>query len=90
MPAFLDASELSKSHAAAARDRDLIRDEMDASLQSGSASGQDLREIQDQIFRLRREAPQVPEWFYRIIRPGYEEDMRHAVNELVTESASPK
>jgi SMODS-associating 4TM effector domain len=88
MPAFLDASELSKSHQTAAIDRELVRDRVDELLKSGSGSRQDLREIQDQLFRLRRDAPQVPEWFYRIIRPGYEEDMRHAVTQLIDQSGT--
>lgn len=83
MPAFLDASELSRAHASAARDRELIREQMDALLVDGTAETQEIREIQDQLFRLRREAPQVPEWFYQVIRPGYEEDMKYAVDELI-------
>lgn len=88
MPAFLDASELSRSHATAADDRELARDQMDVLLKDGAATRQDLREIQDQLFRLRRDAPQVPEWFYRVIRPGYEEDMKHAVADLIKESGA--
>lgn len=83
MPAFLDASELSRAHSSAARDREIIREQMDALLEAGTAEPQEIREIQDQLFRLRREAPQVPEWFYQVIRPGYEEDMRYAVDELI-------
>jgi hypothetical protein len=83
MPAFLDASELSRAHSSAARDRELIREQMDALLEDGTAETQELREIQDQLFRLRREAPQVPDWFYQLIRPGYEEDMKYAVDELI-------
>ncbi len=83
MPAFLDASELARAHSSAARDRELIREQMDVLIQQGTAETSEIREIQDQLFRLRREAPQVPEWFYQVIRPGYEEDMRYAVDELI-------
>lgn len=83
LPAFLDALELSRAHSTAAQDRELIRDQMEGFLEEGNAARSDLREIQDQMFRLRREAPQVPNWFYQVIRPGYEEDMRSAVEALL-------
>jgi hypothetical protein len=82
LPAFLDASELSRVHAAAASARQLVEDQADALLQGGSASPQDLRELQDQLFNLRREAPLVPQWFYKMIRPGFEEDMEFAAEQL--------
>jgi hypothetical protein len=82
LPAFLDASELSRVHAAAASARQLVEDQADAFFQSGSPSHQDLREIQDQLFNLRREAPLVPQWFYKMIRPGFEEDMQFAAEQL--------
>jgi hypothetical protein len=83
MPGFLDASELARAHSSAARDRELIREQADALVDDGTAAPQEIREIQDQLFRLRREAPQVPEWFYQVIRAGYEEDMKYAVDELI-------
>jgi hypothetical protein len=83
MPAFLDASELSRAHSDAARDRALIRDQMDGLLPDGTAGTPEMRDIQDQLFRLRCDAPQVPDWFYNVIRPGYEEDMKYAVEELI-------
>jgi hypothetical protein len=83
MPAFLDASELSRAHSSAARDRELIREQTDALIENGTAETHEIREIQDQLFRLRREAPQVPDWFYQVIRTGYEEDMKYAVDELI-------
>jgi hypothetical protein len=88
LPAFLDASELSKGHSAAAQSRQLLEDQIDSLLQSESASRQDMREIQDQLFSLRREAPLVPEWFYRVIRPNYEEDMRYAAKHAVKRSGT--
>lgn len=81
LPAFLDASEVYQGHAAAASSRQLLEDQTDALLASGAAGRQDLREIQDQLFNLRREAPLVPEWFYKRIRSTYEEDMRYAARQ---------
>ncbi len=86
LPAFLDASELSRGHAAAARSRQLLQDQTDALLQSEGTSRQDMREIQDQLFNLRREAPLVPEWFYNRIRPSYEDDMRYAADQAARRS----
>jgi hypothetical protein len=83
LPAFLDALDLSRAHSSAAQDRELARDQMDVLIQEGHAENADLREVQDQIFRLRQDAPQVPNWFYQVIRPGYEEDMKHAVEALI-------
>jgi hypothetical protein len=78
LPAFLDTSDLARAHAAASSARRLVEEQTDTHLQSGAATYDELREIQDQMFNLRREAPLVPGWFYTFIRPGYEEDMRFA------------
>ena len=81
LPAFLDASDLFRAHSAASRARELLRDQGDALVEEGNADVHDLREIQDQLFHLRRDAPQVPEWFYNVVRPSYEEDMKYAVEQ---------
>lgn len=78
LPAFLDTSDLARSHAAASSARLLIEQKVDDLLKSGGATRDDLREIQDGMFGLRRDAPLVPQWFYKLIKSGYEEDMRFA------------
>jgi hypothetical protein len=82
LPALLDASELSRGHAAAANRRQLLEDQTNALMRDASASGQQLREVQDQLFNLRVGAPLVPEWFYNLIRPKYEEDMRYSADRV--------
>jgi hypothetical protein len=78
LPAFLDTLELSRSHAAASGARRIVEDQTNRFLDNGDATYSDLREIQDQMFNLRRDAPLVPQWFYDLIRPGYEDDMQFA------------
>jgi SMODS-associating 4TM effector domain len=82
LPAFLDAYEISRRHSAAAMSRRLVEDQADNLLADGTATEQSLRELQDQVFNLRRVAPPVPEWFYGIVRPSYEEDMRYAARQI--------
>lgn len=80
LPAMLDASEFSKEHSAAAQSRQILEDQADQLLRTDAGSHLELREIQDQLFGLRRQAPLVPEWFYNIIRPKYEENMQYAAD----------
>lgn len=87
LPAFLDASELSRGHAAAAQSRQLLEVQTDDLLRASGATERDVREIQDQLFNLRRDAPLVPEWFYKLIRPRFEEDMRYAAQQVVKQHA---
>lgn len=81
LPAVLDATEVSKKHREASERLQGIEDVADNYLDSGAAKRTDLREIQDQLFTFRRADVPVPGWFYRIIRKGYEEDMRYAAKE---------
>jgi SMODS-associating 4TM effector domain len=78
LPALLDAAEMARGHWRAAETRQLLEGQVDALLEYGTATEQDLREIQDQLFTLRQDAPLVPEWFYKLIKPTYEADMRYA------------
>jgi hypothetical protein len=82
LPALLDGVEMSEAHKRAAARRELLEDRTDALLKRHQGGLQELREIQDQLFDLRREAPLVPEWFYKIIKPKYEESMRYAAAQL--------
>jgi hypothetical protein len=78
LPALLDATEFARAHSSDADKRQLLEDKLNDLLTDGNASSQDLREIQDQLFNLRRDAPLVPGWFYKLIRPKFEQDMRYA------------
>lgn len=85
LPALLDATEVAKRHGQASQSRQLLEDQLNLLSRGDSAVAVDLREIQDQLFVLRRDAPLVPEWFYKLIRPGFEVDMRYAAaNQTVT------
>jgi hypothetical protein len=82
LPALLDAAEFARAHAADADKRQLLEDQTDALRRSGNATELDLREIQDQLFSLRRGAPLVPGWFYKIVRGRFEADMRYAAKHV--------
>lgn len=79
LPALLDASELARSHFAASTARMQLEDVIDTQLAKPSTvEPAQLRENQDQLFTLRRDAPLVPEWFYKTVARGYEADMKYA------------
>jgi hypothetical protein len=80
-PALLDATELARRHRKDAARRQLIEAESDRLLAVKSASADHLRELQDQLYELRREAPLVPEWYYNLLVRGYERDMRYAAEQ---------
>jgi len=42
--------------------------------------------IQDCIFQLRRKEALVPDWFYRLFRPDFQESMVAASSELSQEA----
>jgi hypothetical protein len=81
LPAVLDATELAKKHFQASDRRQLLEDECNRLLNAATVESDDLREVQDQIFGLRRDAPPVAAWFYKILANSYEEDMRYAAHE---------
>ena len=87
LPALLDATEFARAHSSDAEKRQLLEDKLNGHLRDGTAISQDLREIQDQLFNLRRDAPLVPGWFYALVRRRFEEDMRYAA-ERAAESGS--
>jgi hypothetical protein len=78
VPGFLDAIELSKKHFLAAIRRRHLEDKTNTMFSDTSVSHEVLRELQDQVFNLRRDASPVPGWFYRLLKTDYEEDMRYA------------
>jgi hypothetical protein len=81
LPALLDAAELSKRQIRAALRREQIEQKTNSFLEQPAASHADVRELQDQIFELRRDAPPVAASFYRILARSYEVDMRFAASE---------
>ena len=85
LPALLDATEYARAHFTDASRRQLIEDEIDALLRSDGGTELDLREIQDQLFNLRREAQLVPELFYKALRRRFENDMRYAAGRVARE-----
>ncbi len=82
LPALLDACELAREHFQAAGSRQLLEDEVDSLLSHLPGEVQPLRELQDGIFRLRKIAPLVPEWFYKALVPSFEEDMQYAARNI--------
>ena len=86
LPALLDALDMSRGHSRAANARQLLEDTIELHMAEGGATHNSLREVQDQLFVLRKEAPLVPEWYYKIIKPGFETDMRYAAS-LVADSS---
>lgn len=89
LPAYLDAEDLARQHRTAASNRGRLQLQIDRLVARHQARPRQIREIQDQLFSLRRTAPQVPQWFYSIIRPSYEQDMHYASGLLVKESSQP-
>lgn len=85
LPALLDALDMSRGHWRAADARQLLEDAIELHMTEDGVTRSSLREIQDQLYVLRREAPLVPEWYYKIIKPGFETDMRYAAS-LVADS----
>lgn len=83
LPAVLDAIDLSKKHFLASSRLQHLEDETNTMFDKNDCSHEALREIQDQIFDLRRDAPPVAGWFYWILSSTYEEDMRYAARERV-------
>ena len=57
LPALLDAAELSRSHESAAKTRLSLEAQADDLLDGKSANERNLREIQDQLFNLRKDGP---------------------------------
>ena len=89
-PAFLDTIDLYRSHLRQSSERATVEGATDGlwvrGISSpGAVTAEDCRRIQDQVFRLRREGPQVPQWFYRLRRGSDERAMRAAVSHLLSQ-----
>lgn len=82
LPAMLDATELSRKHLLASNRRQELEAQCDRLLDEVSiADHLALRELQDELFVLRRDAPLVAGWFYYLVSKGYEDDMQYAAEE---------
>ena len=56
-----------------------LEEVIDAQLAEPQTVGvEQMRDTQDQLFALRRDAPLVPEWFYNAVAGRFEDDMRFA------------
>ncbi len=83
LPALLDAVEFARGHFSDAERRQVIETRLNSLVQAPSAATeQDIREVQDQLFQMRRDAQLVPKWFYKLLRPRFEQDMRYAAGRL--------
>jgi hypothetical protein len=82
LPALLDATDISKRHLLAAARREEIGEEANRLFDDSSVDHETLREVQDRIFELRRTAPAVAWWFYRVVRGDFEADMRYAAAQM--------
>jgi hypothetical protein len=87
-PAFLDTADLFLSHLNRSHDKERLEHNIDELFATGAidlsrVSAEDCRRIQDNAFQLRRDGPQVAEWFYRLRRGRDERAMRAAVARLL-------
>lgn len=89
-PAFLDAIELIRSHTSAGRQKARIEHMTDELWDRGVRNPSivtvgDCRSVQDHSYRLRRDSPQVAEWYYRLRRSSDENAMRRATERKVAQ-----
>jgi predicted pore-forming effector associated with SMODS systems len=78
LPALLDWTDIAAAHLEAAKRRDSLEATIDEAIRNHDATDDSLREIQDRLFEHRSRSPLVPDWFYKLIRSAFEEDMRGA------------
>lgn len=83
LPALLDSSDLARSHFAAAKSRGALEETIDNLRTNLPRSPEPMRDVQDELFGLRRGEPLVPTWFYRLLRRAFEQDMRYAAQSAV-------
>jgi hypothetical protein len=87
VPAFLLAGDVIHAHRRAERAKQGLEEQVEAltlgALDGNPPSSQDLRATQDGLYVTRREAPQVPRTYYRLVVRDREEDMRAAADALV-------
>jgi hypothetical protein len=86
LPAFLDAIENVDAHSDAANRRTALSMTIRDLIDGGEAEEPQLRDIQDELFRLRCEYTHVPEAFYHRIKADYERDMRYGAAQIGAEA----
>jgi SMODS-associating 4TM effector domain len=86
LPAFLDAIENVDAHSDAANRRIALSTTIKGLISGGEAEETQLRDVQDELFRLRCEYTHVPESFYRWIKADYERDMRFGAGQTSAEA----
>lgn len=87
LPAMLDAVEMAGRHRRASDSRQRLENRCRELLDEPSTVDRGhLREIQDQLYDLRAEAPLVPEWFYKLVRGRYESSMQYAATQVAMEA----
>lgn len=86
LPAFLDAIENVGGHIDAANRRTAISVTIKDLIDDGQAEEAQLRDVQDELFRLRREHTHVPDAFYWWVKADYERDMRYGAAETSAEA----
>lgn len=86
LPALLDWTEIATSHFGASEGRGDLEEEIGTLIRHGNGTDEDLREIQDGLFKYRCYGPLVPDWFYRRLRAAFEKDMRGAAEDYASTS----
>ncbi|MDQ4145676.1 MAG: S-4TM family putative pore-forming effector [Actinomycetota bacterium] len=85
LPALLDASDRAKGHLSASTARGELEAAIDDDLGTPGSSLDNCRHFQDQIFHLRANAPQIPDWWYRLFRKTYDADATAAADAISNE-----
>lgn len=83
LPALLEISDLVRRHQWAANQREAINEHLESLIPRETATDAEIREVQDQLFALRRDGSNVPEWFYRRLRNDFEADMRYGARRML-------
>jgi hypothetical protein len=81
LPAVLDSTDLAQQHRAASARRQEIENQTDAMFADEAIGDAEIRELQDQVFEMRRSDPPVAGWFYWLISKRYEQDMKFAAEQ---------
>ncbi|MET0779530.1 MAG: S-4TM family putative pore-forming effector [Candidatus Saccharimonadales bacterium] len=82
LPAFLDTFEYWKGIKRASVDRASLSREIQEKIETNDVTGEDLLVWQSRMYELRRDAPQVPDFLYRLMRSGNERTMKSVATQL--------
>lgn len=89
LPAFLDTFEYWKGIRRASIDRDNLSQEIQTKIEDDSVVDEDLLIWQTRMYDLRRDAPQVPDFIYGLMRSQNERTM-HSVAKQLSKTAKRK